>query len=171
MTAAEAAVDALRARLSAAQQLVAQERLLACEVFSVPLPPLAVEHIFRLLPADTRLRCREVSRAWRAFLEDRRLWAELNLNPFTSCIPRASAALLNAAAVRAGGRMRTLRVESCTDISFESVLAVLQANSESLREVNVTCLGGGHGTDSGFQARLKHGHLLLRSSCVRRRRS
>ena len=44
-----------------------------------PLPHDLVALIFRLLPVDTRLRCREVARGWRDALEDHRLWAELDL--------------------------------------------------------------------------------------------
>jgi len=45
-----------------------------------PLPHDLAALIFRLIPADTRLRCREVASGWRDALEDHRLWAELDLS-------------------------------------------------------------------------------------------
>lgn len=50
-------------------------------VFCFPLPSDVVASIFLLLPVPDRLRCREVSPAWRAFLAQPRLWRVLDLSP------------------------------------------------------------------------------------------
>ena len=47
----------------------AQARALPNTVFS-PLPRCFVSAVFLLIPVDTRLRCSEVDRAWRALLAD-----------------------------------------------------------------------------------------------------
>ena len=65
--------------------------------------PLALA-IFALLPVDTRLRCSEVSRAWRALLADTSLWTRLDLCS-TSGV-RFSEALFRAAVAKAGGQLR-----------------------------------------------------------------
>ena len=72
-----------------------------------PLPRCFVRAVFLLLPADTRLRCCEVSRAWQALLADRSFWLRLNLS-IDSGIARFSEALLHAAVAKAGGQLRAL---------------------------------------------------------------
>ena len=71
--------------------------------------PLALA-IFALLPVDTRLRCSEVCRAWRALLADTSLWAScINLS-VSSGVARLSEALLRAAVAKAGGQLRALDI-------------------------------------------------------------
>jgi hypothetical protein len=93
-----------------------------------PLPHAVVLHIFALLPADARLRCVEVCRAWRATLADAAAWVALDLSPACG-VARFSEALLRAAAARARGQLRSLdlcgRVE---DVPPATVLEVVQAN-------------------------------------------
>ena len=67
-----------------------------------PLPRGFVSAVFLLLPADTRLRCSEVSRAWRALLANATLFTSLNLS-LDSGVACFSLALLRAAAAKAGG--------------------------------------------------------------------
>ena len=74
-----------------------------------PLPRCFVHAVFLLLPVDARLRCAEVSRAWRALLADTTLWACLALS-LDSGITRFSPSLFRAAVVKAGGKLRTLDV-------------------------------------------------------------
>ena len=69
--------------------------------------PLALA-IFALLPVDTRLRCIEVSRAWRALLADTSFWASVNLSSVDSGVARFSLPLFRAAVAKAGGQLRAL---------------------------------------------------------------
>jgi hypothetical protein len=73
------------------------------------LPRELTRIIFGLLPASTRLRCRETCKPWLAFLEERRLWWHLDLS-LSSGEPKPTAALLRAASLRAGGQLRVLDV-------------------------------------------------------------
>ena len=71
-----------------------------------PLPRGFVRAMFLLLP-DTRLRCIEVNRAWRALLADTTLFASLDLSS-SSGLARFSPTMLRAAVAKAGGQLRTL---------------------------------------------------------------
>ena len=68
--------------------------------------PLALA-IVALLPVDTRLRCSEVKRAWRALLADTTFFACLDLST-SSGLKYFSWPLLRAAVIKAGGQLRTL---------------------------------------------------------------
>jgi hypothetical protein len=71
-----------------------------------PLPYALVLHILSLLPVDTRLRCAEVCRSWRAALEERSLWIRLDLSASGVSPKRAvTDELLRAAAARAHGEL------------------------------------------------------------------
>jgi len=85
-TEARRAVSRIAAELSALQKLVVEKQaeLAAAEAEVVAedlilrrdpvqtLDPDAASLVFALLPVDSRLRCREVCRGWRAFLADAR---------------------------------------------------------------------------------------------------
>ena len=86
----------------------AQERALSDNVL-LPLPRCFVRAVFVLLPVGARLRCCEVSRAWRALLADTSLWSSIYLS-ITSGVARFSEALLRAAAAKAGGQLRVLNL-------------------------------------------------------------
>ena len=72
-----------------------------------PLPRCFVRAVFLILPADTRLRCSEVSRAWQALLADASLWSCISLSA-SSGLERFNEALLHAAVAKAGGQLRAL---------------------------------------------------------------
>ena len=74
-----------------------------------PLPHWFVHAVLLLLPVDTRLRCCEVSRAWRALLADTTLWTRISLRASTG-VARFSEALLRAAVAKAGGQLRALDI-------------------------------------------------------------
>jgi hypothetical protein len=93
-----------------------------------PLPHAVVVFIFSLVPADTRLRCREVCRGWRATLDDCGAWLQLDLRPTAGLARRATDALLHAAAARAGGQLRTLDVTGRGRLDFDAFMAVVRAN-------------------------------------------
>ena len=100
--------------------------------------PLAFA-IFALLPADQRLRCSEVSRAWRALLADTSLWTCLNLSGI-----RFSEALFRAAVAKAGGQLRLLDVTGhgtrCTSFfPMPILLDALASNAATLKRLLTNC--------------------------------
>jgi hypothetical protein len=116
-----------------------------------PLPalPRAVVHaIFALLPADTRLRCSEVCRGWRAALLDPPYWTHVDLRRTTGvrldCAHRA-AAVLRAATARAAGAMQALDTAGFQLPFLHEVLNAVTASAASLRRLRVC-----HGIDRGF---------------------
>jgi hypothetical protein len=114
------------------------------------LPHALVVALFALLPVDTRLRCAEVCRAWRATLTDTSLWLRLNLSA-QSGVARITGALLHAAAARAAGQLATLDVTGSDAVTFGTVRAIAAANAGTLRELLL--LGPGEGSNRYF------GHL------------
>ena len=101
--------------------------------------PLALA-IFALLPVDTRLRCIEVNRAWRALLADTSFWRSLTLSVDNAL----SLPLLRAAAAKAGGQLRSLEIsgrpEAGTqeDADLHNLLReVVAANAATLTELRL----------------------------------
>jgi hypothetical protein len=110
------------------------------------LPHALVLHILSLLPVDTRLRCAEVCRGWRAVLRDPGLWRRLDLTASgVSPNREPTDALLHAAAARAGGQLGALDVSCCDAITREALLAAVTANGGTLRELRVCGLQGRFG--------------------------
>jgi hypothetical protein len=127
---------------------------------SSALPPLPLSlalAIFALLPVDQRLRCREVCRGWRAVLTEISLWRRLDLSASGISPGREpTSALLRAAAARAAGQLETLDISGCGSVSDADTLAVVTANSASLRELHLR-------TSRGYYA-AKHVEALLRAA-------
>jgi hypothetical protein len=119
--AADAEREAYSARIVAAAQHAAPAL--------APLPHALVLHILSLLPVDTRLRCAEVCRSWRAALEERSLWLRLDLSA-SGVSPKREAtdALLHAAAARARGELVALDLRGCEHVTSDALLAVVTAN-------------------------------------------
>ncbi len=107
----------------------------------VRLPHALFLLILALLPADTRLRCAEVRRGWRAAATERSLWLRLDLSPESVLGLVTEAMLLRAAAARAGGALLSLAVADCPRISPDALLAVATANAATLQEARLVCLG------------------------------
>ena len=110
----------------------------------VALPRPLVVAVLLLLPVDTRLRCSEVNRAWRALLADTALWRSLDLA--VSCgLTRFSEALLRAAVVKASGQLRSLDLTGQHFSLFTAVdsahprllLEPLAANAATLTELHI----------------------------------
>ena len=99
----------------------------------LPLP-LALR-IFSLLPADQRLRCAEVCRAWRATVALPALWRRLDLSPASGVAFHDLAALLRAAVARAGGALKELEV-SDTNIGAADLCRVLRSSAGSVDEIH-----------------------------------
>ena len=77
------------------------------------LPHAVQLRIFGLLPLDTRLRCIEVSRAWRSTLQDTAAWTHVVLPPDFSPVRRVVLSStpqqqLQAAVARSGGMLQVL---------------------------------------------------------------
>ena len=117
----------------------AQARASADTVLS-PLPRGFVRAVLLLLPADTRLRCSEVSRAWRALLADTTLFSSLNLS-VRSGLSRFSLPLLRAAVAKADWQLRALDVTGQRiggnqgPPDFRLLLEVVAANKATLAEL------------------------------------
>jgi len=160
LSAVQASIAAQLAKLADAQALArAKEDALAAakralreaetealkQLVLAPLFPELASLVFALLPVDARLRCREVSRGWRAFLADARHWQVLDLS-LSSGVARRSLALLRAASEHARGTLRQLDVSSWyympVGVGEEALrnkqlllLPVLRANAASLLEL------------------------------------
>jgi hypothetical protein len=119
------------------------------------LPPALAHKIFAALPADTRLRCAEVCRDWRAMVAERSLWTRLDLSDTSGMTHRVTPALLRAAATKAGGALEALDASGGVwrllfyDEVGGGVLADT-GNAGTLRELR--CLRG-HGLDGGMGIR------------------
>ena len=98
--------------------------------------PLALA-IFALLPVDTRLRCCEVSRAWRALLADTTFFERSDLHA-SSDLARFSLPLLRAAVAKAGGQLRVL------DISVQGSSSYRYGGVAGAQRVNVHLEGPLH---------------------------
>jgi hypothetical protein len=102
----------------------------------VALPHALALRVFARVDVLQRLRCAEVCRGWRALVADTSLWTELDLRGYSHLFIMTrwhnSNALLRAAAARAGGCLRTLRVDNVWD---SKVLEVTAANGAALREL------------------------------------
>jgi len=99
-----------------------------------PLPTHLVRLVFLLLPADARLRCREVCRGWCAFLADASLWRVCDLSVRSGVVARRTPSLLHAACVRAQGTLQVLDVTGWRGL-FDDLLAddLLAEEGESSR--------------------------------------
>ena len=117
------------------------------------LPLDFVLAVFSLLPADARLRCAEVSRAWRDTVALPALWRRLDLSD-TSGMARYSLGLFSAAVARAGGALTALDV-SGNHVGAEHLRAALRA-SPGLVELRL-----------GMQTRASVTELLARAPQLR----
>ena len=106
-----------------------------------PLTPDLASSVMLLLPVDERLRCRGVSRAWRALLSSPSLWTCIDLSFSSGVTARRTDRLLEAASTLARGGVRELRlgmtvsdkddlVSTYTEAGIQTVAA---ANGSSLR--------------------------------------
>jgi hypothetical protein len=99
------------------------------------LPRTLSLYIFGRVPAEDRLRCREVCCGWRDTLAEPGAWTHLRL------VRVCSAALLHTAAARAGGKLQTLRLACAGDLG-DDLLAVATANAAALQELHVRAASG-----------------------------
>jgi hypothetical protein len=87
------------------------------------LPAVALTLVLARLPVDTRLRCAEVCREWRAAVADPALWTRLDVSfPGSGVSVRHTPALLAALLARAGGRAEHLDLSGCTELAHPLIL-------------------------------------------------
>jgi hypothetical protein len=100
------------------------------------LPPVLAHKIFAAVPADTRLRCAEVCKAWCAAVAERSLWTRLDLSWTSGVTYEVTDSLLRAAAAKARGALTALDVSGLWQVCDDGVLReVLAANAGTLREL------------------------------------
>ena len=124
--------DTPGAGAAAAADADGEPRVDALTVLPLALPRALMLRIWGSLPADVRMRCREVCPAWRGALNEPRLWTELDLTRASGVVARVTPALLLAAATRAGGRLEQLCMTE-TPLLRTALLAVFAANVDTLR--------------------------------------
>ena len=109
----------------------AQQNVAPLAAYAFPqLPELQlVLRIFSLLPVDQRLRCAEVSRAWRATVALPALWRRVDLSRNNSGVEHFTPALLRAVVARAGGALTALDVTDA-DFGAADLTAALHAASQ-----------------------------------------
>ncbi len=90
--------------------------------------------VFSLLPVTWRARAACVCRGWRAALSEPSLWQRLDLNYEARDVTDA---ILFGAAAKARGRLLSLDVSWQRHVSFEALLAVVEGNAGTLRELRV----------------------------------
>ena len=90
------------------------------------------------LPVDARLRAREVSRGWRALLNEPRFWLVLDFSPESGVTARFTRALLFAAGERGRGHLHTLDVNCSWGPGPEDLFEFAAAHGQSLRFVTVS---------------------------------
>ena len=96
--------------------------------------------VFLRMPVDARLRAREVSRGWRALLNEPRFWLVLDFSQGSGVRRATTRALLFAAGERGRGHLHTLDVNGYEDdlLSAEDLAQFVAAHGESLRSVTAS---------------------------------
>ena len=89
------------------------------------------------LPVRTRLRAREVSRGWRALLNEPRFWLVLNFSRGSGVVTRVSPRLLFASGERGRGHVHTLDLTGTEGLSAQRLTQFAAAHGDSLRTVKV----------------------------------
>jgi hypothetical protein len=98
------------------------------------LPHALLLNILRRLPADERLLCALVCRAFRAALSDDAAWTHLDLSPAGGVVRHdVTDGLLHAAAAKARGTLQALDVSGCPLVSVPALLAAVAADGAALR--------------------------------------
>ena len=91
--------------------------------------------LLMLLPLDARLRAREVSRGWRALLNEPRFWLVLDFSRGSGVVARLTRALLFAAGERGRGHLHTLDLTGTEGLRTTHLSQFVAAHDQSLRSV------------------------------------
>jgi hypothetical protein len=103
------------------------------------LPLALIVRVFAHVPVDARLRCSEVCRGFRYVLAtERSLWKALDFSETSGVTHEVTDALLRCAAAKAGSALETLDVSDCRRLTYNTLLPLITANAESLRELHVS---------------------------------
>ena len=128
---------------------VASEPRDALALLPLALPlPLALR-IWRSLPCDVRLRCREVCRAWRNALAEPCLWTELDLTETSGVTARITPALLLAAEASAEGELECLSV-TYNHRLYDALRTVVTENADTLRHLRIVRGANGYCNGDAF---------------------
>ena len=130
-----------------------------CPVATLPLAQ-ALEHVIPFLPVHERARAACVCRGWCEVLAPASLWLHLDLSCYSSGFPNADALLLGASA-RACGRLSHLDVSGLLQFTTQTLLSVLTANADHLRELRVSSLDAEERAKNPTLAALLHAAPLL----------
>jgi len=107
------------------------------------LPANAVAHVFGFLPSLCRLRCREVSTGWKAFLDHHSLWRCVDLAADLLDVgpaqlpPERTLHLFLALAERCRGGLRSLSLSGVRGLPFDAVRGCVAANAATLTELRL----------------------------------
>ena len=126
----------------------------ALTVLPLALPLLLALRIWGSLPADVRMRCREVCPAWRDALAEPRVWATVDLTATSGVVARVTPALLRAVAARASGQLERLFVTYGRELQ-PALLAAVSANRDTLRLLRLESGGRGHYSAPAFETLLR----------------
>jgi len=128
---ADAAVDATEAEPRAVQPADATAPHL-----DLPLPLLRT--LFALLPADTRLRCREVCPGWRDVLQCKAFWCKLDISNTSGVAAIPSEAFVRALSHASGHRMEELHAHGCGALSSRTLRRLVSSNARTLRTMDIS---------------------------------
>ena len=128
----------LLARIAASMLLQLGALTLAQETQFSELPWDFVALVFLRLPLDARLRAREVSRGWRALLNEPRFWTVLDFSPGSGVVAWVTRALLFAAGERGRGHLHTLDHTGSEGLHGFQLEEFVAAHGQSLRSVTAS---------------------------------
>ena len=101
------------------------------------LPLSVAQHIFALLPVDTRAPAALVCRAWRGAIDDPRVWNRLELSFANGVTCALKDDKLRATAARARGQLDTVVLSKrAENVSDHVLLEVVTANAATLHELH-----------------------------------
>lgn len=105
--------------------------------FALPARSAALTAAFSLLHMKDLGRSACVSRAWRDFVADPQLWKHANV---TLAYGKVADPLLTLLAARAAGCLESLDASGDTIVHFSTLLAIVRANGDTLREVRLSAV-------------------------------
>ena len=117
------------ARIVVSLNTLAEQPLLGC------LDVEVAAQLLMCLPLDARLRAREVSRGWRALLNEPRFWTVLDFSLGSGVVARMSRALLFAAGERGRGHLHKLELSGDEYFWAEDLVQFAAVHGQNWRSV------------------------------------
>ena len=128
----------------------------------LPQPLLCA--VLALLPVDTRLRCAEVCRRWRAACAERSVWAHVHVTATHHEKREAIKAQLYAAVARAAGGVTSLNLDNLY-MNRSEIIELVTPNGPSLRELRLRRLS--RWSEEDLEALLRAApRLLVLEACL-----